>query len=80
MIAEGLLFETLSWEVQSVTLESWRGPVIIIPRAGALCNDDNNEYMSLSNAAPCASVAIWDDDRKEFNSTDQVLQPSRLNP
>lgn len=80
VIAEGLLFEGRGWEAQSVTIEGWSSPVILIPKAGAECNEEGNEYASLPNAAPCVSAAIWDDSMNVFNSTDQALQLSRLNP
>ena len=80
VIAEGLLFETRGFDIQSVTLEGWSQPVIIIPRTGFWCEEEGNEYMGVSKAAPCMSAAIWDEDRREFNSPDQVLQLSRLNP
>lgn len=80
VIAEGLLFETRGFDIQSVTLEGWSQPVIIIPRTGFWCEEKDNEYMGVSKAAPCMSAAIWDEYRREFNSPDQVLQLSRLNP
>jgi hypothetical protein len=80
VIAEGLLFETRGFDIQSVTLEGWSQPVIIIPRTGFWCEEKGNEYMGVSKAAPCMSAAIWDESRREFNSPDQVLQLSRLNP
>jgi hypothetical protein len=80
VIAEGLLFEGRGWQAQSVTIGGWSSPVILIPKAGAECNEEGNEYASLPNASPCVSAAIWDDSMKVFNSTDQVLQLSRLNP
>lgn len=80
VIAEGLLFEARGWEAQSVTLEGGTIPVILIPRAGAGCNEEGNEYASLPNAAPCVSAAIWDDSIKLFNSTDGSLMLSTVIP
>ena len=78
IIVDGVLFETWGAVPSYTVVNDYDALLIAIPRSGSVCEYD--EDIWLSNASSCFTVAIWDEDRKTFNSIDGAIKLSKLNP